>query len=269
MFTHFPKDPNCAICQGCKVARSYCRAKQGKPDETPEPLHFGDAITADHTFLADEEASRKGHTVALVVQDRATHWLQGYTSETKSAEDTVDGFNNFMPIGRNPEQVYTDNSEELKKACKIKRWYHDTSIPYRPETNGVIERANRRLKEGVSCLLQQSGLSTLWWPEAMKCYCFLHNLLDKQNNGKTPWQQRLEDDNNKTLPIPLTPFTGHKYCFGQRIHYKATSPDELKRVQKFGDKTLPGIFLHYTTHKGGCWKKGYKIIDEEDILNAN
>ena len=64
----FRKTQNCAICQGCKIARAYCRAKQGKPDDTPEPPRFGDAITADHTFLADEEAS----TVASAFQ---RYWL--------------------------------------------------------------------------------------------------------------------------------------------------------------------------------------------------
>ena len=54
-----------------------------------------------------------------------------------------------------------------------------------------------------------------------------------------------------------------------RDSFKATSPEEKKRVHKFGDKTLPGIFLYYTQHKGGNWDRSYVIIDEELMLNAS
>jgi hypothetical protein len=77
-FTHFPKDTNCSICQRCKISRAPCtrqKRHQGKPDDTPVPKHFGDSITADLTFTANDEPSRKGETVALVFQDRASHWI--------------------------------------------------------------------------------------------------------------------------------------------------------------------------------------------------
>ena len=53
--------------------------------------------------------------------------------------------------------VYTDGSKEFEKAARDLQWLHDDSNPYRPETNGVAERAVRRAKEGTSATLVQSG----------------------------------------------------------------------------------------------------------------
>ena len=50
------------------------------------------------------------------------------------------------------------------------------SRPHRSETNGIAERAVRRVKEGTSAVLLQSGLDDKWWADSMECYCYLRNI---------------------------------------------------------------------------------------------
>ena len=45
-----------------------------------------------------------------------------------------------------------------------------TSTPHRSETNGIAERAVRRVKEGTSAVLLQSGLNESWWADSMECF---------------------------------------------------------------------------------------------------
>ena len=59
---------------------------------------------------------------------------------------------------KKPKVIYTDNSLEFGKACEDLSWNHCTSTPHRSETNGIAERAVRRVKEGTSAVLLQSGL---------------------------------------------------------------------------------------------------------------
>ncbi|GJR99591.1 zinc finger, CCHC-type containing protein [Tanacetum coccineum] len=47
------------------------------------------------------------------------------------------------------------------------RIIHETTAPYTPQQNGVAERKNRALKEMVNSMLSYSGLSEVFWGEAM------------------------------------------------------------------------------------------------------
>ena len=53
----------------------------------------------------------------------------------------------FMGPQTKPKYIYTDNSKELEKAARDMGWLHDTSTPYRPETNGVAEVTVKKVKQ--------------------------------------------------------------------------------------------------------------------------
>ena len=89
-----------------------------------------------------------------------------------------------------PKHVYTDGSREFRKAMQDLKWSHDASTPHHSESNAVAERTIRRVKEGTSVTLTQSGLSESWWPEAMQCYRFLRNAVDLHKDGKTAYENR-------------------------------------------------------------------------------
>ena len=74
---------------------------------------------------------------------------------------------------RKPKVIYTDNSLEFGKACEDLSWNHSTSTPHRSETDGIAERAVRRVKEGTSAVLLQSGLNESWCADSMECYTYL------------------------------------------------------------------------------------------------
>ena len=66
VFSHFPKDRNCEICQRTKITRAPCRRRNG--GAVPRAVNFGDLITADHKVLSDNCESRNDHRYAVVVQ---------------------------------------------------------------------------------------------------------------------------------------------------------------------------------------------------------
>ena len=70
VYTHFPKDRNCEICQRTKNTRAPCRRRNGGAVLRAE--NCGDLITADHKVLSDNCESRNNHRYAVVVQDLAT-----------------------------------------------------------------------------------------------------------------------------------------------------------------------------------------------------
>ena len=148
--THFPKDRNCEICQRTKITRAPCRRRNG--GAVPRAEHFGDLITADHKVLSDNCESRNNHRYAVVQQDLPTQWIQAYPCKTKISQETQRSLQKFLEPDRIPKVIYTDNSLEFGKVVEDLTWNHCTSTPHRSETNGIAERAVRRVKEGTSLL---------------------------------------------------------------------------------------------------------------------
>ena len=181
VYTHFPKDRNCEICQRTKITRAPCWRRNG--EVVPRAENFGDLITADHKVLSDNWGSRNNHRYAVVVQDLATQWIQAYPCKTKTSQETQRSLQKFLEPERKPKVIYTDNSLEFGHACEDFAWNHCTSTPHRSETNGIAERAVRRVKEGTSAVLLQSGLgrfygmlhlsakrsrSLVWWENCIR-----------------------------------------------------------------------------------------------------
>ena len=170
--------------------------------------NVGDLITADHKVLSENCESRNNHRHAIVVQDSATQWIQSYPCKTKTSPETQRSLQKFLEPERKPKFIYTDNSLEFDKACQDLSWNHCTFTPHRSETNGISERAVRRVKEGTSAVLLQSGLNESWWADFMECYTYLRNVTNLSSDGKTPCERRFGQ-----------PFKGPIIPFGSLVEY--------------------------------------------------
>ena len=89
--------------------------------------------------------------------------------------------------------IDTDNSLEIGKVCEDPSWNHRTSTLRRYETNIIAERAVRRVKEGTSAVLLQSGMDGKWWADSMECYRYLRNVQDLLSDRKTPRNGDMEN----------------------------------------------------------------------------
>ena len=224
VYTHFLKDRNCEICQRTKMTRTACRRRIG--GAVPRAENFGGLKTADHKVLSESCESRNNHRYAIVVQDLATQWIQAYPCKTKTSQETQRSLQKFLEPDRKPEVIYTDNSLEFGKACEDLSWNHCTSTPDRSETNGIAERAVRRVKEGTSAVLLQSGLIESWWSDSTECYTFLRNIQDLLSDGKTPYERRF----GEPLKGPIIPS-------GSLVEYYPISAKDQSRIHQFGKKS--------------------------------
>ena len=106
-----------------------------------------------------------------MVQDLATQWIQPYPCKTKTSQDG-EKFVEILGPAHKPKIVHTDHSLEFGNHVKI---YHGIIGPQDlidPRQNGIPEREVRRVKEGTSSVLLQSGLDERWWSGSMECWCF-------------------------------------------------------------------------------------------------
>ena len=161
--------------------------------------------------------SRNNHRYAVVVQDLATQWIHAYPCKTKTSQETQRSLQKFLEPDRNTKVIYTDNSMEYGKACEDLSWNHCTSTPHGSETNGIGDRAVRRVKEGTSAVLLQSGLNESWWADSMEYYTYLRNVTDLLSDGKTPKERRFGQ-----------PFKGPIIPFGSLVEYH----QQLRRISQ-------------------------------------
>ena len=161
----------------------------------------------------------------------------------------------FLEPERKPKVIKTDNSLEFGKACEDLSWNHCTSTPHQPETNGIAERAVRRVKEGTSAVLLQSVLNESWWAEF---YGMLHLMCETSQiyclMGRRPMKDVLGQPSNG----PIIPF-------GSLVEYHPITAKDQSRIHQFGKKVLPGLFLGYALYAGGIWKGDVLVADLEEL----
>ena len=112
----------------------------------------------------------------------------------------------------------------------------------------------RRVKEGTSAVLLQSGLNESWWADSVECYTYLQNVTDLLSDGKTPYERRCGQ-----------PFKGPIILFGSLVEYHPKTAKDQSRIHQFGKKVLPGLFLGYALYAGGIWKGDVLIADLEEL----
>ena len=166
--SHFPTDRNCEICQRTKITRGPCRRRTD--GAVPRAENFGDLITADHKIVSEGCETRNNHRYAVVVQDLATQWIQSFPCKTKTSQESQRSLQKFLEPNGKPKVIYTDNSLEFGKVCEDFSWNHCTSKPHRSQTNGIAERAVRRVKEGTSVVLLQSVLDEKWLADSWNVF---------------------------------------------------------------------------------------------------
>ena len=118
-----------------------------------------------------------------------------------SSSDSVLERGDEPSIGKlEQESREDDKKDETDLLADMPFWFEDftdflipTEVPaQRSETNGIAERAVRRVKEGTSTVLLQSGLGERWWSDSTECYCFLQKVQDLLADGKTLYERRVD-----------------------------------------------------------------------------
>ena len=226
------------------AALTSCRRRIG--GAAPRAANFGALTTTDHKVLSDNCESRNNHQYAIVVP---TQWIQAYQKLHKKPREACNS-----SWSQKPKVIFTDNSLEFGKAYEDLSWNQCTSTPHRSETNGIAERAVRRVKEGTSAVLLQSGLNESWWTDSMECYTYLRNVTDLLSDGKTPYERRFGQ-----------PFNGPIIPFGSLVENHTFTAKDQSRIHQFGKNVLPGLFLGYALYAGGIWKGDVLITDLEEL----
>ena len=148
----------CERCQKLKVAGIAQPPVTRIETSSPFELVAVDLISLPRT--------QKGSTCCLVVVDHNSKWLATVPLRTKTAKDVAEAMKSRILPGLPaiPQRVLSDNGPEFSsrlfnEVLEDLNIHHVYSTPYRPSSNGLVERVNRTLTE----LLRSEGATGVNW----------------------------------------------------------------------------------------------------------
>ena len=145
---------SCSVCNKNKRANVKPRARLGQ-------YHAGSPLERVHIdILGPFTESNRGNQYVLMIVDQFTKWLECFPLPLQSAELTakavVDGFISRFGC---PLEIHTDQGRNFdgklfSSVCELLEVTKTRTTPYRPCSNGQVERYNRTLLQLIRCFLK-------------------------------------------------------------------------------------------------------------------
>ncbi len=159
------------MCPTCKV--HIQRPEKTVMGEMPIAKSPGQIVGLD--LIGPLITSHQGNSYIMVLIDHYSGWVECYPLPNKSNEAVWEKFrNDYLPRHGACRVLITDQGAEFKgrdwdEWLRGNRIEHRRSTPYRPQTNGRCERANRTIKEMLRKLVNgeragwEDELGTVLW----------------------------------------------------------------------------------------------------------
>ena len=164
-------------------------------EEVPKPQTPLQPIVAtavfDHVMcdLISFPIPSKGFKYVLVFKDVFSGFVRCYKLRDKTTNGVVKSLEDLVCLLGPPRQLTSDNGGEftssmLKEACKQLGIEKRTGVPYRPQSQGNVERQNRTLIKDLQQRLLQFGSS---WSDHLPYAEWLHNTTPFSKTNMTPY----------------------------------------------------------------------------------
>ncbi|KAJ9561599.1 hypothetical protein OSB04_006759 [Centaurea solstitialis] len=196
--------------------------------------------------------TRGGRRYFITFCDDSTRYLYVYL--LKSKDEAFDAFKVYKAEVENQQEkrikiLRSDRggeyfSREFDAFCEENGIKHERTSPFTPQQNGLAERKNRTLVEMVNCMLNQSGLPTNLWGEALLTACHIHNRITSRVIPTSPYE----------LWKGRKPEIDYMKVWGCVAYYRTPDP----KRSKLGDRAMKSIFVGYAMNS-----VAYRFLDNE------
>jgi transposase InsO family protein len=171
-------------CQQC------CRGKvTGQPAAPVQPIHVpGKRFSHLHVDLVGPlPVAEDGSTYIFTMVDRSTRWLEAVPLRNMEAKTCVEAFiNTWVARYGVPEAVTTDRGRQFTSAlweglCQNLQINHISTTAYHPQSNGLVERTHRQIKDALRVRLAGNR-----WPEHLPWVLFGLRAAPKEDSINPP-----------------------------------------------------------------------------------
>ncbi len=233
-----------STCSDCVEAKQNRRPFKGSFCESVAP---GDVIHSDVMGKLPRSRDRSQYVVSFI--DEYTRHISMFPMHRKS--EVIDCFKAYMVFfekqsGYSVKCLHSDNGGEYEAVVKFAKENGiriSRSAPRAPQANGIAERANRTIVEMVRSALISSGVSKMYWTEAMSNALFIHNAVPDDSGSSA--HERLY---GRKVPLDrMKPF-------GCLVHVAVSK----SKRDKLDAKTKTCVLLSNMEHKN------YRVLNLSD-----
>ncbi|GAA5920688.1 hypothetical protein JCM6882_006533 [Rhodosporidiobolus microsporus] len=170
-------DPH-SSCNTCHIARSSRLPFPLSERQTTERLEL---VHSDLLAINVSSIGGRRYVVTFIDDYSRMLWVEPLSRKS----DALAAFQRFKAAAENKlgqliRRFRSDNGSEFTSSAfsdflSEHGIIRETPPPYSPQSNGVAERVNRSIVEGVIALLSQSGAPKELWAEALQAFVFTKN----------------------------------------------------------------------------------------------
>ena len=149
----------CKQCDLCAQAKSGPPRKHAKLGQVPvrAPL---ERIAVD--IMGPLPETGNGNQYIVVIGDYFTKWTEAFALKNHTAQTVADVIvQEFVGRFGVPRQIHSDQGREFESLlishlCQLFHIKKTRTTPYNPKSDGMVERANRTVKQMLSVLVNEA-----------------------------------------------------------------------------------------------------------------
>ena len=196
----------------CDKCKTY-----NKHSHKPAPFHMRPVITEPFDEIALDligplPRSKHGNRFALTAICMASRWPEVYPLRDIKAESKVEGLIEFITRNGIPSKILTDQgsqftSEVMAQTCQRLGITHITTVPYRPQGNGILERFHGTLKP----LLAKAKSTKIDWVQFLPLALSAIRAVPCRSTGFSPSELVFGRNSRNVLDIIYEGWTNSTY----------------------------------------------------------
>ena len=175
---------SCVDCAMKKIPRGHRRAPL-----LPIPVEGAfDRVAMD--ILGPFSETHDGNRYIIVISDYYTRWPEAFAlPSTEASRITHILIDEILARHGAPRALLSDRGPNflvsiVKEVCKMMNTWRQLTTPYHPQTDGLVERFNATLAEGLSMYVSSNQKD---WDKHMPMVLFAYRVSPNATTGESPF----------------------------------------------------------------------------------
>ena len=257
-------------CHVCNVNKGNVNVP-APLERYPTELYPFQVVSMD--FVGPMTTTYNGNKYLLVFVDYLTRWVEIVPCANRLASTVAEAFKSRILVQHStPEVLLSDNAPEftgeiMQKLCDYFEVRKVQTTPYKPSSNGAVERANQKVKNLLKTLVTPTDVD---WDKYIDLVQMVINNSVNSSTGETPhyilygYDKRLPFSLCDDAKPPRKIYNYESYIedrMNKYFHIVRRTRDNLKKSQKLWEE-------NYKSKEKRIIKKGARVYVLKNVIDG-